>query len=95
MWELHVSRSFERSIRQIPKEYQRRIIAWYNEHTGVISEPADLNKVVWLTGNHLFGLVRFGRYRLGLIVDEKNKLIVLGYIGSRGDFYKRFPPKPA
>nr|VFJ92692.1 MAG: hypothetical protein BECKLFY1418B_GA0070995_10385 [Candidatus Kentron sp. LFY] len=45
LWRLHVSRSFERSIRQIPKEYQRRIVAWHNEHAGGISDPADLDKV--------------------------------------------------
>nr|VFJ95931.1 MAG: hypothetical protein BECKLFY1418A_GA0070994_10546 [Candidatus Kentron sp. LFY] len=58
LWRLHVSRSFERSIRQIPKEYQRRIVAWHNEHAGGISDPADLDKVAWLTRNNIFNLDR-------------------------------------
>nr|VFK40150.1 MAG: mRNA-degrading endonuclease RelE, toxin component of the RelBE toxin-antitoxin system [Candidatus Kentron sp. SD]VFK45532.1 MAG: mRNA-degrading endonuclease RelE, toxin component of the RelBE toxin-antitoxin system [Candidatus Kentron sp. SD]VFK66587.1 MAG: mRNA-degrading endonuclease RelE, toxin component of the RelBE toxin-antitoxin system [Candidatus Kentron sp. UNK]VFK69924.1 MAG: mRNA-degrading endonuclease RelE, toxin component of the RelBE toxin-antitoxin system [Candidatus Kentro len=91
MWKLRVSRSFERAIRQIPREYQRRIVAWHDEHAEGISDPANLDKVVWLTKDKVFGRIRFGRYRLGLMLDRKNQLIVLRYVGARGDFYKRFP----
>nr|VFJ63609.1 MAG: mRNA-degrading endonuclease RelE, toxin component of the RelBE toxin-antitoxin system [Candidatus Kentron sp. DK] len=91
MWKLCVSRSFERAIRQIPKEYQRRIVAWHDEHAEGIFDPTDIDKVVWLTKDKLFGRIRFGRYRLGLMVDRENQRIVLGYVGARGDFYKRFP----
>ncbi|MBT8421475.1 MAG: hypothetical protein KJO08_11545 [Gammaproteobacteria bacterium] len=92
MWELHVSRSFERSIRQIPKTYQQRIVAWYDKYLEGVSDPTDIDKIVWLTKDNLFGRIRFGRYRLGLMVDKEKGLIVLGYVGARGDFYKHFPP---
>nr|VFK10503.1 MAG: hypothetical protein BECKLPF1236A_GA0070988_100393 [Candidatus Kentron sp. LPFa]VFK26826.1 MAG: hypothetical protein BECKLPF1236C_GA0070990_100393 [Candidatus Kentron sp. LPFa] len=72
MWKLHVSRSFERAIRQIPREYQRRIVAWHDEHVEGISNLANIDKVVWLTKERVFGRIRFGRYRLGLIVDREH-----------------------
>lgn len=53
MWKLRVSRSFERAIRQIPSEYQRRIVAWHDEHAEGISDPANIDKVAMTTIPHV------------------------------------------
>lgn len=93
MWTLHTSRAFEKSARQLPKTYLQRIAEWHDEHASGVSSPSELRDVVWLTNKRRFGRVRFGKYRLGLMIDEREQRIILVYVGARGDFYKRFPPQ--
>jgi len=92
MWTFHTSRAFEKSARSLPKSYLQRIADWHADHASGVSSLENIRDVVWLTNKRHFGRVRFGKYRLGLIVDEQTKQIILAYVGARGDFYKRFPP---
>jgi mRNA-degrading endonuclease RelE of RelBE toxin-antitoxin system len=93
MWTFHASRAFEKSARTLPKAYLQRISEWHAAHASGVSRLEELSDAVWLTNKRQFGRVRFGKYRLGLIIDEENQRIILAYVGARGDFYKRFPPE--
>jgi mRNA-degrading endonuclease RelE of RelBE toxin-antitoxin system len=92
MWTLRTSRTFEKSARSLPQAYLKRIAQWHADHAAGVSSLDEIRDVIWLTNKRQYGRVRFGKYRLGLVLDEETKQITLAYVGARGDFYKHFPP---
>ena len=57
----------------------------------VKENPFETGKVEKLKGYEEFYKVRFGSYRLGLKIDQKNRVIEFRRVRHRQDIYRKFP----
>lgn len=92
-WTVLTKRSFESAFKALPQDYQRRVAAFLVEMDALPDEAANLPRVGRVHGQRPYYRARFGKYRLGFEIDHEAKEVVLWFVGSRGDFYKRFPPR--
>ncbi len=93
MWELHLTRVFQKSFRRLPSHAQEAILAFLAEHEVGLASPSEIARLKKLKGHKDAYRLRFGAVRVGVFLDEKRKLVVMDFAGSRGDFYKHFPPR--
>ncbi|MBS4749601.1 type II toxin-antitoxin system mRNA interferase toxin, RelE/StbE family [Granulicatella sp. zg-ZJ] len=81
--------SFEKSLKKLDRETQRKIMKWINQHLHNVDFPTKPGKV--LTGN-LDSYVRFRplkNYRVIALVEENIFKIICVNVGHRSDIYKR------
>jgi len=57
----------------------------------VKANPFEAGKVEKLKGYDEFYKVRFGSYRLGIRIDQKNRVIEFRRVRHRQDIYRKFP----
>lgn len=88
-------RLFDKSIRKLPKAYIRRVF----DFIAIIEEAHNAQDIIRIRdikaikGYRDFYRYRIGEYRIGIEIDTTNDTIIFHYVGTRGDFYKNFPPK--
>lgn len=87
------SSRFRQSARQLSNQTRQKLahIILEIEKAQTIT---DLKNCKELQGkaNKGYFRIRFGDYRLGFTIDAQNTVLLVD-VGSRGDFYKTYPPK--
>lgn len=90
---VNVSKGFIKELKKCPKQIQKDVIEILEELEKVDS-VMDIKNVKKLNGYDTFYRIRIGSYRIGLeIEDGVIKIVWILTILSRGDIYKKFPPK--
>ncbi|MFC0182366.1 mRNA interferase RelE/StbE [Pseudarcicella hirudinis] len=90
---VNVSKGFIKELKKCPKQIQKGVIEILEELEKVDS-VMDIKNVKKLNGYDTFYRIRIGSYRIGLeIEDGVIKIVWILTILSRGDIYKKFPPK--
>ena len=84
---------FRKAARQLSTEARQRLANLIIEIEAA-STLFDLTNCKKMQGktNKRYYRIRFGDYRLGFTVDAQNTVLLIE-VGSRGDFYKTYPPK--
>ncbi len=91
MWLVKTAAGFKKSLRRLELLDQERIEQFFDERRGQIEDPFLLSDFKSLKGQENAYRLRFGKFRVGVILDHENQWFVLRYVGARGDFYKHFP----
>ncbi len=87
--EILISRSFQKVLRKLDSKIQKRIVAVVRE----VEAAESLNSISSVKPMHGYPnyyRIREGDYRIGIFINDENIIEFLD-IGSRGDFYKKFP----
>ena len=91
MWKIFVSPSHTKSCRKLPADVRSKINAFLDEYRDGVSSLDQIIGLKRLKGWHSYHRIRFGDYRVGIQLDTERKHIILRFVGTRGDFYKKFP----
>ena len=84
---------FRKAARQLSAEARQRLANVIIEIEAAQTIANLLNcKEMQGKVNKGYYRIRFGDYRLGFTVDAQNTVLLID-VGSRGDFYKTYPPK--
>lgn len=88
-------RYFEKEIRKIPKNVIKKIDDLVNNlaQCGSIDDVLKYDNIEPLVNSYGYYRIRFGKYRCGIEIKREENTVILYHIGTRGDFYKYFPPK--
>ncbi|NPB03190.1 MAG: hypothetical protein GXO39_02085 [Thermotogae bacterium] len=93
---LKASRSFQKSLRSLPKEVLKRL----REIITLMEEVEDMQELAVRFGPNNVKLLKSGKgeyyriklgYRWRLGVEVKGSVVILRKIGSRENFYRDFP----
>ncbi len=84
---------FRKAARQLSSEARQRLanLIIEIESAETISDLTNYKEMQGKVNKGYFR-IRFGDYRLGFTVDDENTILLVD-VGSRGDFYKTYPPK--
>ena len=84
---------FRKAARQLSSETRKKLanVIIEIEAAETISDLTNCKEMQGKANKGYFR-VRFGDYRLGFTVDDENTIFLVD-VGSRGDFYKTYPPK--
>ncbi len=87
--EIFLSRNFQKEVRALTPSLRIRILAIIDR---VIEAEtlADLPNVKAMEGAQNYFRIRLGDYRIG-IYRRSDNIIEFQRVGTRGDFYNRFP----
>jgi mRNA interferase RelE/StbE len=91
VWHIEISAFFIKSIKRIPSHEQKRINDLIEEYCDGIQDPLRLPHMRKLEGFQNYYRMRLGGYRVGIELDTSRHAVIFRFVGSRGDFYKRFP----
>ena len=80
--EILISRSFQKVLRKLDSKIQKRMVAVVRE----VEAAESLNSISSVKPMH--GYPNY--YRIEIFINDENIIEFLD-IGSRGDFYKKFP----
>ena len=84
------TKEFRKSLTRLPKAIQIQVL----EAIESIEEANTMNDIVnfkTLKGYRNYARIRVGNYRIGLFWD--GAMFLIESVGTRGDFYKTYPPK--
>ncbi|MCE7063989.1 type II toxin-antitoxin system RelE/ParE family toxin [Dyadobacter sp. CY326] len=93
--ELVVEKAFVKELKRCPDYIQRQVSVVLNNIKAVqnIMDIPDCS-LIQGKGNKEYYRIRVGGYRIGLKHQEGTiKIVSIITIQSRGDIYKKFPPK--
>jgi mRNA interferase RelE/StbE len=88
--ELQLSKPFNKALLKLPKNIQIQVLNVI-ENIEAADSFAEIAHFRALEGYSDYYRIRVGQYRLGLYWDGTT--FTAERIGSRGDFYKNYPPK--
>ena len=90
--EIKLTDSFVKDLRRLPKPMQKRVIEAV-EQCQSVEDVTDIEhyKPLHTKKNRVFFRIRISNYRVGVQIIED--ILIFQTIGSRGDFYKTYPPK--
>jgi len=89
-WRIRYSKTFYKELAKIPKGIRLQIEDFVFGDA-VKANPFEAGKVEKLKGYDEFYKVRFGSYRLGIRIDQKNRVIEFLRVRHRQDIYRKFP----
>lgn len=75
----------------MPKDTRSQIENFAFNELPSIENPLTLNQVRKLVGHNNYYRARFGDYRVGLIIDQKEKTVQCCRVKHRKDIYRFFP----
>lgn len=84
------SKEFRKNLAQLPNSAQLQAIEAI-EKIEIATNFSDIPHLKPLKGYKNFYRMRVGSYRIGLFWDGQQ--FIIERIGTRGDFYKTYPPK--
>jgi mRNA interferase RelE/StbE len=87
--EIFISRTFQKEIRLLSAPIKVRIIAIIDRIEAAES-LANVPNVKAMEGSQHYFRIRLGDYRIG-IYKRPDNVIEFQKVGTRGDFYNRFP----
>lgn len=89
-WRLRYTKTFYRELAKVPEKIRKQIEDFaFGE--AVRKKPFDIGKVEKLTGYNDYYKVRFGSYRVGLRIDQTEKVVEFRRVRHRRDIYRKFP----
>lgn len=84
------TKEFRKNMAQLPNTVQIQAIQAL-ETIEIATTFAEIPHLKPLKGHRNFYRIRIGAYRIGLHWDGRQ--FIIDRIGTRGDFYKMYPPK--
>ncbi len=90
MWKVEYAKRFLKELSHLPKDIQTKaeeIV--FNELSS--SNPFELGYIERMTGYKDKYKIRLGSYRIGIVIDKDNQIIVCQRIAHRKEIYKIFP----
>lgn len=89
-WQVRYTKTFYKELAKIPARVRQQIEG-FAFGDAIKENLFDAGKLEKLKGYDDFYKIRFGSYRLGLRVDQENKLIEFRRVRHRQDIYRKFP----
>jgi len=93
MWQLVLSPQFIKALDRSGPEVRKAVDAFIKAHEDGIPDPQRLPGLRKLSGWACYYRLRFGRWRVGIELEAERRLVILRWVGARGDFYKYFPER--
>ena len=90
MWKIEYTKRFLKELSKLPKEIQAKAEKIVFEEL-LSAKPFDLGYLELMTGYPDKYKIRIGRYRIGIMIDKTNKLLICQRIVHRKDIYRVFP----
>lgn len=90
MWTFQFERTFQKSFRSLDAETSHRVENFIATYQNGVESPFSIPNFRLMVGRENRGRFRLGGYRIGVILNHKTRKIHCIFVGSRGDFYKRF-----
>ncbi|NOT85895.1 MAG: type II toxin-antitoxin system RelE/ParE family toxin [Methylococcaceae bacterium] len=87
--EVRYSKKFFKQLAEIPSDSRSKIEAFVFSDIVTVTSIAELGKIEKMQGYDGFYKVRFGQYRLGLVIE--NGVITVKTVMHRREIYKFFP----
>lgn len=87
--EVEYSKKFLKQLATVPSDIRSKIENFVFEELVSTSSIYEMGKVEKMKGYDGFYKVRFGNYRLGLVIE--NELITVKVVMHRREIYKFFP----
>ena len=89
-WRVRYTKTFYKELAKVPETVRKQIEEWvFGE--AVKKNPFASRKVEKLTGYDEYYKVRFGKYRVGLRIEQTEKVIEFRRVRHRRDIYRKFP----
>ncbi|MCK9621866.1 MAG: type II toxin-antitoxin system RelE family toxin [Methylobacter sp.] len=83
------SKKFLKQLATVPSDIRSKIESFVFEELVLASSIYEMGKVEKMKGNDGFYKVRFGNYRLGLVIE--NEIVAVKTVMHRREIYKFFP----
>ncbi|MDI6792547.1 MAG: type II toxin-antitoxin system RelE/ParE family toxin [bacterium] len=90
MWKVDYTKRFLKELAIAPKAVQEKAEAIVFQELKV-TNPFVLGYLEQMTGYPNKYKIRIGKYRIGITISKKEKLIICQRIAHRKDIYKAFP----
>jgi mRNA interferase RelE/StbE len=87
--EINLTRTFQKEVRSLSAPLKIRILAVI-ERVAEAESLSDIPNLKIMEGAHNYFRIRLGDYRIGVFKRPDN-VIEFQRVGTRGDFYIRFP----
>jgi mRNA interferase RelE/StbE len=87
--EIQLTRPFQKEVRSLSTPIKMRVLAII-ERVIEAESLADVPNLKTMEGAHNYFRIRLGDYRIGIFKRPDN-VIEFQRVGTRGDFYNRFP----
>jgi len=91
MWTILLSPTFLKDLAALPAKTRGRVDQFVRVVLPSMANPALVGSLEKLQGYRDFYKVRFGDYRLGLRIDEKQRQLHVLRILHRREIYRHFP----
>ncbi|MBU2498780.1 MAG: type II toxin-antitoxin system RelE/ParE family toxin [Proteobacteria bacterium] len=90
MWKVEYKKRFLKELSKLPEEVQAHAETVVFKDL-ICENPFNLGYLEQMKGYPRKYKIRIGEYRIGINVDNQNKLIVCSRIAHRKDIYRLFP----
>jgi mRNA interferase RelE/StbE len=90
MWKVEYKKRFLKELSKLPEGIQAQAEKVVFDDL-ICDNPFDLGYLEQMKGFPGKYKIRIGHYRIGMMVDIKNKMIVCNRIAHRKDIYRLFP----
>lgn len=87
--EIKFKKRFLKQLAELPKDFREKIEAFVFEELPNLSSIAESGKIEKLQGYNNYFKVRFGSYRVGLMLE--NDEIIVQIVMHRREIYRFFP----
>ena len=88
---VHYRKKFLKQLSKIPPNFRSKIEEFVFKKLPLSSSISESGKLEKLTGYKNFYKVRFGDYRLGIELKNKDGSLVIRTVMHRKEIYKYFP----
>jgi len=90
VWKVEYKRKFLKELASLPQNIQSRleIIVFKELETDNPFELDYINKIKWYKDKYK---IRIGDYRIGLTINQKQKIIICERVAHRREIYQIFP----
>ena len=88
-WKVDYTKTFLKELASLPKDVQNRAEIVFRQLPS--TNPFEVGYVERLRGHRGKYKIRIGNYRIGLTIDQKNRVITCQRIAHRRDIYRIFP----
>ena len=89
-WRVDYTERFLRELARLPKHIQKRAEAIVF-HQLSSTNPFQLGYIESMKGYRDKYKIRIGNYRIGIVVERENRVIICQRIAHRRDIYRIFP----
>lgn len=89
-WQIKYAKTFYRELAKVPEKTRKQVEDFVFGES-VKKNPFETGKVEKLKGYDEYYKVRFGTYRVGLRIDQTEKVVEFRRIRHRRDIYRKFP----
>ena len=90
MWKVEYKKTFLKELSRLPSGIKKRIEKIAFEEL-ICDNPFKLGYIEKLKGYENKFKIRVSDFRMGLTLDNANKIITLNRVANRKDIYKIFP----